>query len=164
MKEYLIEGAHGNYYTSTDNYNSIMSYICDCCGEGDWIITSWDDQIENDMYEKLYEYVVGRYFVTEDAFKEFLSNLYLLNYFDTKTFTAYMIHLKASREHEKEDSEIFVNNLFNNEIIDKEIKRKLLYNNTKAYNTEQKIIYNTEPSVLNELKNKNKDKTRGRKK
>ena len=71
MKEYLVEGHLGGYYTSFSEPEDIERY-CEECGDYDHIIASWDDEIDRDKYKTLLNYIITSYFTSKDDIESYL--------------------------------------------------------------------------------------------
>ena len=131
---YLVESHMGGYYIS-DDYESIATY-CETCGDSDSIIISWDG--EDEKYNALLSLVLEDYYLSIDTLKEYFYSL--LDCYENKTFLEFLDEFKFLRESQKKDKESFIRLLSEECVIDKSITRKLLYNNTKAYNKEMLLL------------------------
>lgn len=137
MTEYLVESHIGGYYTSTDDPDTIME-CCDSCGDSDSIITSWDDEIENSMYNELKNHIISTYYTSEQEAINGIKIKY--SCYESKSFKECLIDFIEYREYTKMKKDHFIDMLFECDIIDKSMKKSLLSLNTKSYNKESKIL------------------------
>lgn len=139
MTEYLVESHLSGYYTDTRDPESITS-SCDDCGDSDTIITSWDNEIEGDIYCSLKKYIAGGYFTDIEDFFYYISHTLYSESIDADKFSSFVKSHEENREYYKETNDYLISNLYEGDIIDSETNEKLVNDNNEAYELEMKML------------------------
>lgn len=139
MREYLVHSHLSGYNTDTRDPESITSPR-DNCGDFDTIITSWDNEIEGDMYCSLKKHIAGAYFTDIEDFFYYISHTLYSESIDADKFSSYVKSHEENREYCKETNDYLISVLYEEDIIDSETNEKLVNDNNEAYELEMKML------------------------
>ena len=142
--EHLVESHLGGYYVSNLDSKVITKY-CEECGDSDWIILSWE---EGHMIEAL-----TNYFSYLKSTKEMIDNDRISGITKVEAIDNILYTYKGDRN--------IISNLFEDEIISEEEKKKLIKVNLQTMKSQITMVCEVYPKdnekVLHKKKcNKNK--------